>query len=314
MQIEEELAKVKPQKETLLTIGVFDGVHLGHQHLLTHLRNEARKKGWLSGVVTFKSHPQAVLFHENKLFWLNDLETRISLLQGVGIDVIVVLSFTLELAQLTAREFVQLLKDYLQMRGLVIGPDFALGRNREGDAAQLRLLGQEMGFSVEVVPPLVLDGEVVSSSAVRQTLAQGNMEKVEKLSGRFFSLSGRVVSGDKRGRVLGFPTANLDVKPEQALPGDGVYVTVAYINHEALPSVTNIGIRPTFGGGERVIETYLLDYEGQVPEQKLRIDLVSRLRDERHFGTAEELKAQIRRDIDQARIILDKRARQEGLA
>ncbi|TRZ93567.1 MAG: bifunctional riboflavin kinase/FAD synthetase [Dehalococcoidia bacterium] len=312
MQIEEELAKVKPQKETLLTIGVFDGVHLGHQHLLTHLRNEAREKGWLSGVVTFKSHPQAVLSHENKLFWLNDLETRISLLRGVGIDVIVVLSFTLELAQLTAREFVQLLKDYLQMRGLVIGPDFALGRNREGDAAQLRLLGQEMGFSVEVVPPLVLDGEVVSSSAVRQTLAQGNMEKVEKLSGRFFSLSGRVVSGDKRGRVLGFPTANLDVKPEQALPGDGVYVTVAYINHEALPSVTNIGIRPTFGGGERVIETYLLDYEGQVPEQKLRIDLVSRLRDERRFGTAEELKAQIRRDIDQARIILDKRARQEG--
>ena len=314
MQIKEELAKIKLQKETLFTIGVFDGVHLGHQHLLAYLRNEARKKGWLSGVVTFKSHPQTVLSPGSKLFWLNDLETRTSLLRGAGIDVIVVLSFTLELAQLTAREFIQLLKDYLQMRGLVIGPDFALGRNRGGDAAQLRLLGQEMGFSVEVVPPLVLDGEVVSSSAVRQTLAQGNMEKVEKLSGRLFSLSGRVVSGDKRGRVLGFPTANLDIKPEQALPGDGVYVTVAYINHEALPSVTNIGIRPTFGGGERVIETYLLDYEGQVPEQKLRIDLVSRLRDERHFGTAEELKAQIRRDIDQARIILDKRARQEGLA
>jgi len=138
------------------------------------------------------------------------------------------------------------------------------------------------------------------------------MEKVEKLSGRLFSLSGQVVSGDKRGRVLGFPTANLDVKPEQALPGDGVYVTVAHIDHESLPSVTNIGIRPTFGDGERVIETYLLDYEGQLLEQRLRIGLVSRLRDEKHFGTAEELKAQIRRDVDQVRIILDKRARQGG--
>lgn len=312
MQIEEELAKVIPQKETLLTIGVFDGVHLGHQHLLTHLRNEAQKRDWLSAVVTFRSHPQMVLSPGSKLLWLSDLETRISLLRGLGIDMIVALPFTPELAQLTAREFVQLLKDYLKMRRLIIGPDFALGRNRQGDADRLRLLGQEMGFSIEVVPPVVLDGEVISSSAVRHALAQGNMERVEKLFGRPFSLSGQVVPGDKRGRVLGFPTANLDIKPEQALPSDGVYVTVARIDHELLPSVTNIGIRPTFGGGKRMVETYLLDYEGELHEQRLRIDLVDKLRDEKHFDNAEELKAQIRKDIEQAKAILDKRMGQEG--
>ena len=309
MRIEEELAKVKPQKETLLTVGVFDGVHLGHQRLLTHLRNEAQQRDLLTGVVTFKSHPQTVLSRGSKLLWLSNLETRTNLLRSFGIDVIVTLPFTPQLAELTAREFVQLLKDYLKMRGLVVGPDFALGKNREGGADQLRLLGQEMGFIVEVVPPVVLDGQVISSSAVRVALAQGDMETVEKLFGRPFSLTGQVVTGDRRGRVLGFPTANLDVEPEQALPSDGVYVTVAHIDHESLPSVTNIGVRPTFGGGKRLVEAYLLDYEGELREQRLRIDLLDKLRDEKHFDTAEELKAQIRKDVEQARAILDKRMR-----
>ena len=309
MRIEEELAKVKPQKETLLTVGVFDGVHLGHQRLLTHLRNEAQQRDLLTGVVTFKSHPQKVLSRGSKLLWLSNLETRTNLLRSFGIDVIVTLPFTPQLAELTAREFVHLLKDYLKMRGLVVGPDFALGKNREGGADQLRLLGQEMGFIVEVVPPVVVDGQVISSSAVRLALAQGDMETVEKLFGRPFSLTGQVVTGDRRGRILGFPTANLDVEPEQALPSDGVYVTVAHIDHESLPSVTNIGVRPTFGGGKRLVEAYLLDYEGELREQKLRIDLLDKLRDEKHFDTAEELKAQIRKDVEQARAILDKRMR-----
>jgi riboflavin kinase/FMN adenylyltransferase len=271
------------------------------------LRDEARRKNWLSGVVTFKSHPKAVLSPENKLLWLSDLETRISLLRGLGIDVIVALPFTPELARLTARRFVQLLKEHLKMRGLIIGPDFALGRGREGDAEKLRLLGQEMGFSVEIIPAVVLDGQVVSSSAIRQALAQGDMKKAEKLFGRLFRLNGQVVSGDRRGRVLGFPTANLELKPEQALPSDGVYATIAHVGHELMPSVTNIGVRPTFGGSERLVETCLLDYQGELIGQKLTIDLVDKLRDERRFDTVEELKAQIGRDVEQARQILSER-------
>ena len=308
MQVEKELAQVKPEKETMLTIGVFDGVHLGHQHLLTHLRNEAQRRNLLSGVVTFQSHPRATLSPDSKLLWLSDLETRVDLLRSMGINVIAALTFTPRLAQLSAREFVQLLKDYLKMHGLVVGPDFALGKNREGDAERLHALGQEMDFTVESVSPLVLDGAVVSSSAIRQALTKGNMVQVEKLFGHPFSLSGQVVPGDKRGRVLGFPTANLDINPEQALPGDGVYVTIAHIGDELLPSVTNIGVRPTFGGGRRLVETCLLNYEGQLHGQKLRIDFLDKLRDERHFDNAEELKAQIAKDIGQARIVLNKRS------
>jgi riboflavin kinase/FMN adenylyltransferase len=235
------------------------------------------------------------------------METRINLIRDLGIDVIVVLPFTSELARLTAQRFVQLLKEYLKMRGLIIGPDFALGRDREGDAEKLRLLGQEMGFSVEVIPPVVLDGQVVSSSAIRQALTQGDMKKAEKLFGRLFSLNGLVVGGDRRGRTLGFPTANLELKPEQALPSDGVYATIAHVGHELMPSVTSIGVRPTFGGGKRLVETYVIDYEGELLGQRLTLDLVDRLRDEKRFDTVEELKSQMGRDVEQARQVLSER-------
>jgi riboflavin kinase/FMN adenylyltransferase len=307
VHIEKELAEVKPQKDTLLTIGVFDGIHLGHRRLLTRLRDEARKKNCLSSVVTFKSHPKAVLSRENKLLWLSDIETRIDLIRDLGIDLVVVLPFTSELARLTAQRFVQLLKEYLKMRGLIVGPDFALGKGREGDVDKLRLLGREMGFSVEVIPPVVVDDQVVSSSAIRQALTRGDMKKVEKLFGRFFSLEGLVVSGDKRGRALGFPTANLELKPEQALPSDGVYATIAHVGRKLMPSVTSIGVRPTFGGGKRLVETYIIDYEGELLGQKLTIDLVDRLRDEKRFVIVEELKSQMARDVERAGKILSER-------
>ncbi len=312
LAIKKELAKVRPQKDMLLTVGVFDGVHLGHQHLLTHLRDEARRLGYLSGVITFKSHPEAVLSSKNKLLYLNDLATRISLLRRLGINVVVALPFTAETMGISAKEFIKLLKDYLKMRGMVVGPDFALGRNREGNPDRLRYLGQEMGFSVEIVPPMILDGQVVSSSAIRQALAQGDMTKVRKLFGRHFSLSGRVVHGDGRGRALGFPTANLEVKSEQALPGDGVYVTIAHVGRRQIPSVTNIGLRPTFEGTTRLIETYILDYKAELLGRRLTIYLVDKLRDEKRFDTLEELKAQIAADVKEAQRIMDKRMKNKG--
>ncbi len=312
MQIERELARVKPQREMLLSVGVFDGVHLGHQRLLTHLRDEARRKNWLSGVVTFSSHPEMVLSTENELLWLNDLETRIRLVRDLGIDVVVILPFSSELARLSARGFVQLLKDNLKMRGLVVGPDFALGRGREGDAEKLRLLGKEMDFSVEVIPVVVLDRQVVSSSAIRQALAQGDMKTVEKLTGRLFSLGGRVVSGNGRGRTLGFPTANLELRAEQALPGDGVYATISHVDHHLMPSVTNIGVRPTFDDGKHLVETYIFDYEGDLLGQKFTIDFVDKIRDEKRFDSKQELKAQIRRDVEQARRILNEHMKHTG--
>ena len=304
MQLEKELTRLIPHKETVLTIGVFDSVHLGHQHLIAHLKDQAQKRGALSGVVTFDPHPKTVLTPQSKLPWLTDLEYRTTLLKSMGVDIIIALSFTTDLAQVSAREFVQLLKSHLKMCGLIIGPDFSLCKNREGNADQLRLLGQEMGFSVEVGTPVTLNGEVVSSTAIRQALTRGEVEKVKQLIGRPFRLVGEVVHGSERGRSLGFPTANLDIKPEQALPDDGVYATIAHTDHEPLPSVTNIGTRPTFGVGDRLVEVHLLNHTRQLLGQKLGIDFVHKLRGERRFGNVEELKAQIEKDIEQSKAIL----------
>jgi len=285
MQVEEELAQFSPKKDMMLAIGVFDGVHLGHKHLLSQLRERARREDWLSGVITFRQHPQAVLSPRTKLPCLTDLAQRVKLLKNEGIDAVITLSFTPELAQLGTRQFIELLRKYLRMRGLVIGPDFALGRSREGDINTLRTLGQELDFSVAVVPPLVINSEVVSSTAIRNALAEGNMKIVDNLIGRPFSLHGRVITGVGRGAELGFPTANLDVDPQQALPPDGVYATWAYIDDSAY--------------------VYLLDYHGDLYGQELRIDIIERLRNEERFDTVDELKKQVVEDVKQGRAIFN---------
>jgi riboflavin kinase/FMN adenylyltransferase len=306
MQVEEELARLSPKKDMLLTIGVFDGVHLGHKYLISQLKKLARQQGLLSGVITFRQHPQEVL-SQTKLPFLTDLDQRTNLLKNEGVEAIIPLSFTPELAQLSPRQFLGLLKKYLRMRGLVIGPDFALGRNREGDTDALRRLGQEMGFSVTVVPPITIAGDVVSSTAIRKVLAEGDMKRVRNLFGRPFRLHGRVMAGARRGVELGFPTANLDISPQQALPAEGVYVSQAHIDDQTHPAVTNIGQRPTFGGGERLVEVYLLDYHGDLYGQELAIDIIERLRDEKKFDTPEQLKKQIAEDVKQGIAILKTR-------
>jgi len=305
--MEEELAGLAPDKDMLLTIGVFDGVHLGHKYLISQLKELALKQELLSGVVTFRQHPQEVLFPQTKLPFLTNITQRVNLLKNEGVDAVIPLSFTPELARLSAQQFLKLLQKYLRMLGVVIGPDFALGRNREGNTETLRRLGKEMGLGVTVVPPLIIDGEVVSSTAIRKALAQGDMEQVQQLVGRPFRLQGRVVTGAGRGLKLGFPTANLEIEAEQALPPDGVYVSQARINNRSYPSVTNIGKRPTFNNGERLVEVYLLDYDSELYGRELEIDLVERLRGEKKFENAEELRKQIAQDVKQGRALLKSR-------
>lgn len=306
MEIRQDLAGLTPEKETLLTIGVFDGVHAGHRYLIEKLNQQARGKNQLSGVVTFNPHPQSVLQPHNKLTWLSSLEDRIKSLQELGVALVTVLSFTPELSQLSAQEFVALLKKHLNMCGLVIGPDFTLGKGREGDASLLRSLSQEMKFSVEIISPFTLNDAIVSSTLIRQTLAQGDVMKVRKLMGRHFTLSARVVPADKRGRKLGFPTANLDIKPGQALPSNGVYATVTPIDNKQSISVTYIGTRPTFGKGEKSVETHLLNYEGNLYGKELKVEFIDRLRDEKHFASPQELKSQIKKDIKRVSITTHK--------
>ena len=305
MQVEAELAKFSPKKDMLLTIGVFDGVHLGHRHLIAKLTELARKQGLASGVITFSRHPQEVLAPKTSLPFLTDIERRTELLKEAGVEAVISLSFTPELAALNPKEFLELLKKHLRMQGLVIGPDFALGKNRQGDTDVLRQLGAEMGFSLTVVPPMTIDGEVVSSTAIRKALAKGDMKQAQKLMGRPFRLHGRVVRGDRRGVDLGFPTANLDTDREQALPADGVYTSRAYIDDQAYPAMTNIGLHPTFGGDQRLVEAYIMDYKGDLYGRELAVDIIERLRGEIKFDSPEELKKQIAEDVKRGKATLE---------
>ena len=302
MSVIDELIRIQPAREMVLTVGVFDGVHPGHQYLISKLKEKSKEKGLLSGVVTFSWHPKALLAPQAELPYLTSLEERIKLIKDMGVDHVIVLSFTSELAQLTARKFVGLLKENLKMRGLMIGPDFALGQGREGNADMLRSLGQELGFAVEVIPPVMMGGRIISSTAIRQALAKGDVDNVTKMLGRHFQLSGTVVHGDHRGGdLLGFPTANLSVMSNHALPADGGYVTLAHVNDTVYRSVTNIGVRPTFGPNERAVETYILDFDGDLYGHELSIEFVRRLRGEIKFETLDKLKAQIESDVATAR-------------
>ena len=307
MSVEQELGSITPQKEMLLTIGVFDGVHLGHKHLIAQLKELARKQGYSSGVITFSQNPKEVLSPQTRLPSLTGIDRRIALLRDEGVDIVLPLPFTPQLADLSPKQFLSLLKEYLKMKGLVIGPDFALGKDRQGDIDALRRLGQEMGFSVTVVPPMTIDGQVASSTVIRKALAEGDMKQAQRLLGRPFSLQGRVVAGDKRGMDLGFPTANLDVEPGQALPAGGIYACQAHIDGQTYSAMTNIGNRPTFGGGQQIIEVYLIDYNGDLYGHELAIDIIGRLRDEKKFDTPEQLKEQIAEDIIQGKDMLKTR-------
>jgi riboflavin kinase/FMN adenylyltransferase len=306
MYIPEEITAVKPDKDTTFTIGVFDGVHIGHRHLLKRVRDVAREHGWLSGVITFRSHPHNTL-HTDKLLLIDELENRIRLIKNVGIDIVVVLTFTEELRGLTAKEFLDVLVKNLRIKYLIGGPDFALGRDREGNIDRLREYGKQMGFDVEVVPPFIFEGWAVRSSLIRRTLIDGDISRASTLLGYTYSLSGPIVPGDQRGRQLGFPTVNLEVNPDLVIPANGVYATIAILNDTRLPAVTNIGTHPTFGGNKRLVETHVIDYDLKLTGQRVTIDFIKRLRDEKKFGSPGELVTQIKKDVDRAKAILKRK-------
>lgn len=300
----EELARAAPGDDTAITLGKFDGVHRGHRHLIAQLKERAAEHHLKSGVVTLHPNPLTVLRPGVTVAYLTSLDERVELLRATGVDFVVPLPFSSELAELSARDFVALLVEELRMRFLLVGPGFALGRGRQGDYQRLRELGGEFGFAVERIEPLVEDESIVGSSAIRKALALGEMEEVTRLLGRPFSLRGPIVRGAERGRAIGFPTANIAVAPDLALPPYGVYVTRAHLGQATYDSVTNIGQRPTFEDGERTVEVHLLDFEGDIYGRELRAELLKRLRGEVKFAGMEELVGQIRKDIEETRVAL----------
>jgi riboflavin kinase/FMN adenylyltransferase len=312
VQLEQELSSFSSKKDSLITIGVFDGVHLGHKHLIMQLKKLAKQRELRTIAITFNRHPQEILNPDTQPPFLTDASEKANLLKQEGLDEVIVLSFTRELSRVGAQEFLNLLQKQLSMSGLVIGPDFTLGKNNEGNIPTLTKLGKEMGFSVTVIPPVMKNGEIVSSTAIRLALAEGNMEKVEKLMGHPFSLHGKVVHGKGRGKDLGFPTVNLDILPGQAIPADGVYATSAQVEFKTYPSVTNVGKNPTFGENERTVEAFLLDFNNNLYTHQVRINFIKRIRDEIKFIDTTHLKIQIETDISIARSILNQEATGKG--
>jgi riboflavin kinase/FMN adenylyltransferase len=307
MEVIDDLAKVGLRRETILTIGAFDGVHRGHQALIAPVVTRARATGRLSGVITFHPHPAVVLAPHRAPPYLTTPGEKVALLERLGVDLVVLLTFDEEMATTPARDFVETVSWRLRMQELWVGADFALGRNRQGDVETLRQLGRELGYDVHVVEPLVLDGQVVSSSRIRRLLLEGEGADAARLLGRYPRLSGEVVEGVRRGHTLGFPTANLEVRPERAVPANGVYAVYALLGSERYPAVANVGVRPTFDNGQRTVETYILDFEGDIYGCDLVVEFVARLRTERRFESVEDLIEQIGKDTEMARSILEDR-------
>jgi riboflavin kinase/FMN adenylyltransferase len=289
-----------------LAIGNFDGVHRGHRHLFERVVASARSFHGASLALTFDPHPTRVLAPARAAPLLTSLDRRLELMAEAGLDAVVVQRFDTAVSSQPAREFVEQVVLGLQARAVFVGHDFHFGRNREGTSELLRALGETLGFVAHRVDPVTDDGAPISSTRTRHALAAGDLPLVRRLLGRDFDLDGLVVRGDRRGRRLGFPTANLTT-PVEALPKDGVYAVRVRVAGEATSplydGVLNLGLRPTVQAG-RSMEVHLLDLDRDLYGRTLRVTFVARLRDERRFEGLDALRAQIARDVAEARSIL----------
>lgn len=304
MEIIDDLSSVNPDGDTILTVGAFDGVHRGHQHLIQQMVEDAKQAKRLAGLITFYPDPSAVLSPYNPTPYLSTPGEKAALLERLGLDILAILPFDQGMAQTSARDFIDLVRRHLHMVELWVGEDFALGRAREGNVNALRAMEQELGFTVRVIEPLTWQGQIISSTRIRSLLLQGKVRKAAQLLGRYPSLAGEVVRGSQRGHCLGFPTANLEVRKERIIPADGTYAVYARLGKERHQGVANVGVRPSFEiGSERIVEVHILDFEREIYGCDLVVEFVERLRDERRFADVEELKVQIERDIARTRRI-----------
>ncbi len=306
----------KVERPLALTIGFFDGVHLGHRYLVSELSNLAKEKGLDSAVLTFRTHPRQVLHSDYIPSLLTTADEKIELLQSTGVDYIVMTEFTQELSQLSAQEFMRLLHDNLNVKCLMIGYDHRFGHNRSESFEDYVEFGREIGVDVVQSSPLTVDEINVSSSAVRKAISEGNVSKASQLLGREFSLSGKVVKGFQVGRTIGYPTANIAYDDCRMLPKDGVYAAKLLVEtHERACDHSNgddksydamlyVGSRPTVNTGKVSVEAYLFDFSGDLYGKEVKVTFVERVRDSVKFDSVEELKMQLKKDEIDVRNIL----------
>ena len=299
------LTDVQDKRPTFLAVGVFDGVHRGHQALLQQMVMAAEAENARAAVLTFFPHPIIVIRQKSGRLYLTTLEERVSLLREQGISLIITYPFNETVRQTRAADFVAQLCQHLNMVQLW-GGSFSLGHNREGDLPFLQALGEEKGYTVQPFESLLeWDGERISSSRIRRALAAGDVADVNGCLGRSYSLTGTVIRGEGRGRTIGIPTANLQVWDEQLLPANGVYATTATVGSQVYTAATNIGVRPTVDGQHQTIEAHLLDFDQDLYEQEVQLSFIGRIRNEQKFSGLEALVTQIQADIAQTRTLVN---------
>ena len=288
-----------------LTIGNFDGVHRGHQELVSRMVQAAHDAGCLAGLLTFDPHPLSVLRPDVPLAYLTSADESAEVLTALGLDFVLVLPFSRQVAALPAAAFMSTLAGNIPLRALWIGPDFALGRGREGNAAHLSEIGAQLGYSVQVVPPFDWQGQPVRSSRVRTLLGEdGDATQAAELLGRPYQVWGTVTPGAQRGRTIGFPTANLALPAGRLAPANGVYACWAWRAARGTPAVVNVGVRPTFDNAHRSIEAFLLDFSGDIYGEMMGLSFMRRLRGEQRFSGIDALVQQIEADVASARRVL----------
>jgi riboflavin kinase / FMN adenylyltransferase len=291
----------KIARPTVLTLGVFDGLHLGHQLIMQTVVERARAVGAVPTVITFEPHPRAVLHPESAPPLLQTFDQKIEALGVLGIEQTIVVRFDEDFSQIRAEDFLRdVIADRLHAKEVYLGCGFAFGHGREGNIDLLRRVSQGLGFFADEVPELRLRGRRVSSSRVRELLQQGRVGIARRMLGRPYGVEGRVMRGAERGATLGFPTANLQPQ-NRVIPRGGVYVTATLIDGQWRRSVTNIGIKPTFGEhNEATVETYVMNWSGDLYGDVVRVRFLHRLRAEKRFNSLDELKAQIQSDVERA--------------
>lgn len=292
------------ERPTYLALGMFDGVHLGHQAVLTRTREAAAAAGGRHMVLTFDPHPQRVIAPPPEPILLTTIEERAELFAARQMDGAVVVRFDNALRQTSAERWLEMLADVVAPGGVVVSSTYAFGRDRGGTLDLLRAGGEQFEFSVTVVPPVHVAGTLVSSTLIRRLVRAGEVGEARIFLGRPYAVRGRVVEGERRGRTLGFPTANLAVHADKILPGRGIYAAWARLEGRTAPAAVSVGTRPTFGPGDLLVEAFLLDFEGDLYGAEIELVFGSRLRDEKAFRTVPELIRQMEADVAQVRAVL----------
>ena len=299
MEVIHNIKNYRPKKPAILTIGTFDGVHIGHKKIIHNLVSKAKKEDLCALVLTFFPHPRMVLQKDTQLKMIDTLEEKRKLLETLGVEFLIVQPFTLEFSRLTAIEYTRdILVNGLGISKLIIGYDHRFGRNREATVKDLIQFGLDYNFTVEEIPVQDIESIAVSSTKIRNAIISGDIKKANRYLGRPFLLSGTVVKGDKIGRKMGYPTANIHIKEEYKLkPQNGVYLVQCHWDNQKYFGMMNVGKRPTVSGKETQIETYFFDFDGDLYGKKLNINLLEKIRDEQKYDSLESLGNQL--SIDQ---------------